>query len=67
MWIKFNSDYIAGIVGGAGLLLFLIVLLADASLLSADGLRGAGTKFAGLALILAAGGLKWRVQRRSDK
>ena len=66
MWIKFNSDYIAGIVCGAGLLLFLIALLADTLLLSADGLRGAGTKFAGLALILAGGGFKWRAQRRFD-
>lgn len=65
MWIKFNTDYTAGTVGGAGLLLFLLALAADAGIISADGLKGGGTKFAGLAMILAGGGMKWRAQSRS--
>ena len=44
MWIKFNTDYVAGIVGGAGLLLFLLALCADSGMIAADGLKGAGTK-----------------------
>lgn len=64
MWIKFNTDYVAGIVGGAGVLLFLLALSADSGMIAADGLRGAGTKFAGLAMILAGGGMKWRAQAR---
>lgn len=67
MWNKFNTDFVAGIVGGAGLLLFLLALLADAGVLSADGLKGAGVKFAGLALILAGSGMKWRTPSRSGK
>ena len=67
VWIKFNTDYVAGIVGGAGLLLFLLALSADAGMISADGLKSAGTKFAGLAMILASGGMKWRAQSRSNQ
>ncbi len=67
MWIKFNIEYVAGIVGGAGLLLFLLALSADAGMISADGLKGAGTKFAGLTMILAGSGMKWRAQRRSNQ
>jgi hypothetical protein len=65
MWIKFTAEYIAGIVAGAGLLLFMLALAADSGLLSADGLRGAGTKFAALAMVLAGGGMKWWAQSRS--
>jgi hypothetical protein len=65
MWLKLNAEYIAGIVTGAGLLLVLIALSADAGMLKADGLQGAGIKFAAIAMILAGGGTKWRVQRRS--
>lgn len=67
MWIKFNTDYVAGIVGGAGLLLFLLALSADVGMISAEGLKGAGTKFAGLAMILAGGGMKWRAQGRANQ
>lgn len=67
MWIRFTLEYVAGIVAGAGLLLFLLALSADSGLLAADGLKGAGTKFAGLAMILAGGGMKWRVQRNSKQ
>lgn len=67
MWLKLNTDYVAGIVGGAGLLLFLMALSADAGLLSFDGLKGAGTKFAGIAMILAGGGMKWRAQSRTKQ
>ena len=62
MWLKLYADYIAGIVSGFGLLLFLLALSADSGLLNADGLKGAGTKFAALAMILAGGGMKWRAQ-----
>ena len=65
MWIKFNTDYVSGIVGGAGLLLFLLALSADSGMISADGLRGAGTKFAAIAMLLTGGGMKWRSQARS--
>lgn len=65
MWLKFNADYVAGIVGGAGLMLFLLALSADADMISADGLKNAGTKFAGLAAILAGAGMKWRTQRHT--
>jgi len=67
MWLKFNTEYVAGIVGGAGLLLFLLALSADSGMISANGLTGAGTKFAGLAMILAGGGMKWRAQGRSKQ
>jgi hypothetical protein len=67
MWIKFNTDYVAGIVAGAGLLLVLLALSADSGMVSAEGLKGAGTKFAGLAMILAGGGMKWRAQVRSKQ
>jgi hypothetical protein len=67
MWIKLNIDYVAGIVVGAGLLLLLLALSADAGMISADGLKGAGTKFAGLAMILAGGGMKWRAQGRANQ
>lgn len=63
MWIKFNADYVYGMISGAGLLLFLLALSADGGMVSADGLKGAGTKFAGLAMILAGGGMKWQSQR----
>lgn len=66
MWIKFNTDYVAGIVGGAGLLLFLLALSADSGVISAEGLKGAGFKFAALAMVLAGGGMKWRSQGRSN-
>ena len=62
MWPRLNAEYVAGIVSGIGLLLFLLALSVDSGLLNADGLRGAGTKFAGLAMILAGGGIKWRAQ-----
>lgn len=64
MWIKFTEDYIAGLISGAGLLLLVVGLCADAGILTADGLQGAGTKFAGLALLLAGGGLKLQSQNR---
>lgn len=67
MWIKFNTEYVAGIVGGAGLLFFFLALSADVGMISTDGLKGAGTKFAGLAMILAGGGMKWRAQGRSKQ
>jgi hypothetical protein len=67
LWIKFNTDYVAGIVGGAGLILFLLALSADSGMIAADGLKGAGTKFAGLAMILAGSGMKWRAQSRSKQ
>jgi hypothetical protein len=67
MWIKLNTDYVAGIVGGAGLLLFFLALSADAGMISADGLKGAGTKFAAIAMILAGSGMKWRSQGRSSQ
>ena len=67
MWIKFNTDYVAGIIVGAGLLLVLLSLAADSGMISADGLKGAGTKFAGFAMILAGGGMKWRAQGRSKQ
>ena len=67
MWIKFNTDYVAGIIGGAGLLLFVLGLAADSGMISADGLKSAGTKFAGLAMILAGGGMKWRAQCRAKQ
>lgn len=67
MWIKFNTDYVAGIVSRLGLLLFLLALSADSGMISADGLKGAGTKFAGLAMILAGGGMKWQAQGRSKQ
>ncbi len=67
MWLKFNTEYVAGIVGGAGLILFLLALAADSGMISADGLKGAGTKFAGLTMILAGGGIKWQAQGRSRK
>jgi len=67
MWIKFNTDYVAGIIGGAGLLLFLLALAADAGMSSADGLTGGGVKFAGIALILAGSGMKWRAQGRQGQ
>jgi len=64
MWIRFTPDYVAGIVVGAGLLLFLLALSADLEWISADGLQGAGPRFAALAMVLAGGGLKWRAQSR---
>lgn len=67
MWIKFNTEYVAGIIGGAGLLLFLLALTADSGMISADGLKGAGTKFAGLTMVLAGGGMKMRAQGRPKK
>ncbi len=67
MWNRVNTDFVAGIIGGAGLLLFLLALAADAGMISADGLKSAGTKFAGLAMILSGGGMKWRNQARSHK
>ena len=67
MWIKFNTDYVAGIVVGAGFLLLLLALSADSGMISADGLKGAGTKFVGLAMMLAGGGMKWRTQGRSNR
>ena len=67
VWIKFNTDYVAGIVAGAGLLLLLLSFSADAGMISADGLRSAGMKFAGLAMILAGGGMKLRAQSRSNQ
>jgi len=67
MWTKFTLDFIAGIVAGAGLLLFLLALSADSGMISADGLKGAATKFAGLAMILAGSGMKWRAQSRSKQ
>ena len=67
MWIKFNTDYVAGIVAGAGLLLVVQSVSADAGMISADGLKSAGTKFAGLAMILAGGGMKLRAQSRSNQ
>lgn len=67
MWIKFNTEYFAGIVGGAGLLFFFLALSADAGMISADGLKGAGAKFAGLSMILAGAGMKYRAQGRSKQ
>ena len=67
MWLKLNAEYVAGIVAGAGLLLFLLALSVDSGMLNAEGLKGAGTKFAALAMILAGGGMKWRAQRGSQK
>ena len=64
MWIKFSTDYVAGIVVGAGFLLLLLSLSADSGMISADGLKGAGTKFVSLAMIFAGGGMKWRAQSR---
>jgi hypothetical protein len=65
MWIKFSIDYISGMVSGAGLLLLLLAIAVDAGTLNAEGLKGAGPKFAALALILAGGGMKWRSQLTS--
>ena len=48
MWLKLNAEYVAGIVAGAGLLLFLLALSVDSGMLNAEGLKGAGTKFAAL-------------------
>jgi len=67
MWTKFTLDFIAGIVAGAGLLLFLLALSADSGMISADGLKGAATKFVGLAMILAGSGMKWWAQSRSKQ
>jgi len=64
MWIKLTSEYVSGIVAGAGLLLLLLALSADSELLAADGLKGAGVKFAALAMVLAGGGIKLRAQSR---
>ena len=65
MFIKFTVDYLAGMITGAGLLLFLLAISADAEMLSADSLKGLGVKFAAIAMILAGGGVKWRSQSRS--
>ena len=63
MWSRFRLEYIAGIISGAGLLLFLLALAADSGMISAEGLKGAGTKFAALAMILGGGGMNWRAQQ----
>lgn len=63
MWIKLTTEYVAGLVSGAGLLLLMLALATDAGLLSADGLKAPGTKFAALAVLLAGSGMKWRGQR----
>lgn len=67
MWKRLNAEYVAGIVAGAGLLLFLLALSADSGMLNAGGLKGAGTKFAAMAMILAGGGMRWRAQRDSKR
>lgn len=67
MGMKSSTEYAAGIVGGAGLLLFLVALAADAGMIKADAFKVAGTKFAGLAMILAGAGMKWRAKARNSQ
>ena len=62
MWIRFTAEYIAGISTGAGAAIFFIALAAQSDLLSSEFLTGSGALFAGLALILGGGGMKWRAQ-----
>lgn len=62
MRIKFTQDYIAGIIVGAGLAVFLLSLAADSDMLTAESLGKSGAKFAGLAMLIAGGGMKWRSQ-----
>lgn len=67
MWIKLHAEYVAGLISGAGLLLFLLALSADAGMIEAAGLKGAGVKFAAIAMLLAGGGMKWRAQVAAAK
>ena len=63
MWIKFTADYIAGAIAGAGLIVVLLSLTADSDLLKPDFLTRPGTIYAGLAMLLAGGGMKLRAQQ----
>ena len=62
MWIRFTAEYIAGIFTGAGVAIFFLALAVRSNLLSSELLTGSGALFAGLALILGGGGMKWRAQ-----
>ena len=62
MSIKFTVEYIAGIFTGAGTAIFFLALAAQSDLLSPDFLTSSGALFAGLALIMGGGGMKWRAQ-----
>lgn len=66
MWIKFTTDYIAGGIAGAGLAVVFLGLAANSDMLSADFLTKSGTSFAGLAMLLAGGGMKLRSQNSAS-
>jgi hypothetical protein len=62
MWIRFTLAYFAGMITGAGLLLFFMALAIDAGMLNFENLRGVAVKFGAIAMILAGGGMQWRSQ-----
>ncbi|MBT4863928.1 MAG: hypothetical protein HON53_02260 [Planctomycetaceae bacterium] len=62
MWVKLSVEYIAGIFTGAGAALFFLRLGAQSDMVSADFLTTSGCAFAGIALIIGGGVMKWRAQ-----
>lgn len=65
VWNHITPDYLAGVVAGMGLMVFLLSTAHDSGLMSLASLGGPGAKFAGLALILAGAGLVWRSRRKT--
>lgn len=61
--VKMTTDYIAGMMTGAGFAVFLLALGMQSELLKQNILVTSGIMFAGLALVLGGGGMKMRSQQ----
>jgi hypothetical protein len=67
MWVKITVDFVAGMLVGAGLCLFLVFLVSQlTSAVTVEGKARPILGGIGIVLLVLGGFLKLRLQRRSE-